>query len=344
MSMEHQLLKLVKQVEKTHRGLGPLIAMNILAAKAKKTILNVAPAGCGKSVACNAVARALGTRARYFTSITLAGLKRLEDELSNTSLHIIIDDLGAEKSMWSRISTITTLANLVHDHYVHKVTQTQEIRIEGFYGSVSLNVQPVLMYSLVADDDWVAVVRDKVIRYYHLKRPVVPNNTVPDVRLPSTPEISEVKGKIVKGRLWYQLVAMGLTQWSYARVIEHIPDLLKAMAALDNRTEIKPVDFKLLIKLLKPMQLERYFIDTYSFEQGRVFKNDLYCILVEIASFGEPTLDTICEDYKVAPSTARRLIENVKEWCFIKDNSPKRIAPTEEAKKLLDLCGVYDKW
>jgi len=41
----HRLRKLIKKVNRTHRGLGPMIAMNILAAKAKKTILNVAPAG-----------------------------------------------------------------------------------------------------------------------------------------------------------------------------------------------------------------------------------------------------------------------------------------------------------
>ena len=47
----HKLQQLIKQVNKTHKGLGPLIAINILAAKAKKTILNVAPADCGKSTA-----------------------------------------------------------------------------------------------------------------------------------------------------------------------------------------------------------------------------------------------------------------------------------------------------
>ena len=41
----HTLHKLIRQINKTHEGLGPMIVMNILAAKAKKTILNVAPSG-----------------------------------------------------------------------------------------------------------------------------------------------------------------------------------------------------------------------------------------------------------------------------------------------------------
>ena len=47
----HKIQQLIKQINKTHKHLGELIAMNIIAAKAKKTILNVAPAGCGKSTA-----------------------------------------------------------------------------------------------------------------------------------------------------------------------------------------------------------------------------------------------------------------------------------------------------
>ena len=44
----HKLRRLIKRVNRTHRRLGPLVAINILAAKAGKTVLNVAPAGCGK--------------------------------------------------------------------------------------------------------------------------------------------------------------------------------------------------------------------------------------------------------------------------------------------------------
>ncbi len=45
--MIHKLRALVKKVDRTHRGLGPMVITNILAAKAKKTVLNVAPAGNG---------------------------------------------------------------------------------------------------------------------------------------------------------------------------------------------------------------------------------------------------------------------------------------------------------
>jgi len=194
------------------------------------------------------------------------------------------------------------------------------------------------MNSLVQSDEWISVVRDKVIRYYHLYRPAQPKSYPPTVNLAWGEQIEHVKQPTHKGKLWYQLVAIGLTQWSYARINEHVPDLLKALAALDGRDKINATDYRLLIKMLQPLQLERYIVDTYGFESGRVFDNNLYCVLCEIASFHEPSIHQVCEDYKVSPRTAERLIESVAEWAWIKANSPKRVLPTQQTQDILDLC------
>jgi len=335
---------MIKDVNSTHKGLGPLVATNILAAKAKKTVLNVSPAGCGKSVATRTVSNMMEGRSITFDSLTLAGMYRIQGDVTNFDGHIIVDDLGTEKGLWGRISTITVLSNLVYGHGVYKITHSYEIKVENFNGSVSLNIQPVLMHSLVQSDEWISVIRDKVLRYYHLYRPITPNQEPPDIDLKWGAPTNEVTMTGRGGKLWYQLVAIGLTQWSFARVEEHLADMLRATAALDGRDKVKSADYHLLIKLLRPIQLERYIVETYGFEQGRVFENNLYCVLVEIASFGEPTLNTICEDYKVSPTTARRLIETVPNWAFVKTNSPSRVAATDKARELLDICGVYDKW
>ncbi len=340
----HTLRKLVKKVDRTHKGLGAMTTTNILVAKAKKTILNVAPAGTGKSVACDSVGDLLKERSKSFTSLTLAGMHRMSGQFNQYDGHVIIDDLGAEKSMWSRISTITVLSNLVYTHYVHKVTHSYTIEIRDFNGSVSMNIQPVLLNSLVQSDEWVAVVRDKVLRYYHLFRPRKPVRERPNIDVEWGAPLHEVTMAKRKGKLWYHLISIGLTQWSYARVLEHIPDLLRSCAALDGRTKVDASDYRVLIKLLQPMQLERYIIKTYGFETGRVFDNNLYCILVEIASFKKPTVLTVAEDYKVNPRTAVRLCGTVPEWCFVTSDKPKRVLPTERTKEILDLCGANQRW
>ena len=336
----HKIQQAINQINKTHPRLGELIMMNIIAAKAKKTILNVSPSGCGKSTATDTAAQMLGERRLRFTSLTLAGLVQIKKLLNDSDNHIIIDDLGAEKSIWSRVSTITVLANICYGHFIDKITHAGRIEINNFTGGVSLNVQPVLMNSLVQDDDWVAVVRDKVIRYYHLYRPIMPKKFIPKINIEWGKPITEISGTIHKGQQWYQLISIGLTQWGYSRVMEHIPDLLKACAVLDGRTKVNNSDFKLLIALLMPIQIERYLIETYGFESGRVFNNNLLCLLVEFASFHEPTIDQIAEDYKINPTTVESLCKEQVQWCWIKEGSHKQVLPTEQTKKILDLCGV----
>jgi len=342
--MTHQIRKIIKQIDQTHKGLGAMIAMNLICAKAKMCILNVAPAGCGKSVATDSVTGILTGLAQKYTSLTLAGLKHLSDELNQFNGHITIDDLGGEKSEWSRVSTITVLANLVHTHYVKKITQGYILEIMNFYGSASLNIQPILMQSIVGDSDWIAVIRDKVLRYYHLIRPIKPKTYLANPQIDWSIPLQEILMPKHTGALWYQLIAIGLTQWSYARTLEHLPKLIKACAALDGRTHTTLEDYRLLTKLMKPMQLERYLVTSYSFEAGRTFENNTYCLLVELASHGNPTIETICEDYKVSPETVTRLAQSAPEWCWIKANSPKRLMPTEQTEKILHIAGVNQKW
>jgi len=336
----HSLLQLVNEVNKTHKGLGELIATNILAAKAKKCILNISPAGCGKSTATECVHKALGDISRKYSSMTLAGLRHLARELSGCTQHLLIDDLGAEKSYWARTSTITVLASLVHTGYVYKITQQYAIEITGFKGSAAINIQPVLMNALVADEDWVAVVRDKTLRYYHLHRPRTPKEYPPAVSVEWGPSTEAVQLKLRKGKLFYQVLAYGLTQWSYARCLEHIPAYLKAAAALDGRTIVDTTDYRVLIKLFKPMALERYILKSFGMESGRLFQGDVFCLLTELATDPAVPIETVCEDYKVSPKTIERVVQDNAEWFWIKENSPKLLMPTDYTKKILNLIGV----
>lgn len=246
--------------------------------------------------------------------------------------------------MLCRTATITTLANLVYTHDVDKVTHSGRITIEGFTGSVSLNIQPILMNSLVQSDEWVAVVRDKVLRYYHLYRPLEPQQYAPQVEIDWGLPINMIYMSARRGKLFHQLVWIGLTQWSYARVREHIPDLLKASASLDGRDKVDNSDYRFLKKLLLPMRLEPQIIKSFGFEAGRVFNNNLYCILVELASFGNPSLEQVSVDYKVNDATARRLIQGEPEWAWIKSNSPSRVMPTKATEEILEIAGVKQKW
>jgi hypothetical protein len=336
----HSLLRLAREVDKTHKGLGSLIAVNILAAKARKCILNISPSGCGKSTATDTVHQALGGISKKYSSLTLAGLRHLAKRLSGSTQHMLIDDLGAEKSFWARTSTITVLASLVHTGYVYKLTQQYIVEVSGFQGSAAINIQPVLMNALVSDEDWIAVVRDKTLRYYHMYRPRHPNDKPPTAIIDWGPAKDDVKLKIKKGKLWYQLLAYGLVQWSYARCLEHLPDYLKAAAALDGRTEVTTADYRALIRLFKPMAIERYLIKSFGMESGRTFLTDVFCLLTELATDPMVPLTTVSDDYKVSPKTIERVVQDYPEWFWIKQNSPRMLMPTKFTAEILKEAGV----
>lgn len=340
----HNLKRLIREVNRTHKGLGPLIGLNLVAAKANKCVLNVAPAGTGKSVTTDTVVGILKGDAMKFTSITLAGLVRLKAEFQGYRGCVCIDDLGAEKSDWSRTSTVECISTLVHTHFVRKVTQTSEVRIDDFYGSAIMNIQPILLYSIIKDTSWIAVVRDKVIRAYHLVRPVHPALMQHTPQIDWTTSVAAVEFPSHKGKLWWQLVAIALTQWSYGRVIEHLPDLLRACAAIDGRKRVEAEDYRILIKLLRPMVLERYLVDTAGFETGREFNDNLLCMLVEIVTHGNPSFETICEDYKCSPRTVDTVVAQLPIWFWIQKDGVKRVLPTEYCKNILKLVGAYQTW
>lgn len=340
----HQLRQLIRDVNKTHKGLGEMIAMNLVAAKSKRCILNIASAGTGKSTSTDTLGLLLGDKAVKFTSLTMAGLTKVRDDLVGFTGLVIVDDLGAEKSLWSRTATVSTLAHLVMQHSIRKITQTTTVEITDFQGAAALNIQPVMMNSIVQDDDWIAVVRDKVIRQYHLIRPIKPCKGLPAVKFNWGANFSKVEEPKRTGVQWQQLVAYGLSQWSYGRCLTHIPEMLKAVTALDNRTKNNHEDYVILANLMKPMQLERFILESYGFEQGRAFNNNVYCILIELASWGEPTIETIAEDYKVHPRTVLSLAATAGEWCMISPDEPKRLIATEQCKKIFERIGVNQKW
>jgi len=89
--------------------------------------------------------------------------------------------------------------------------------------------------------------------------------------------------------------------WSRARAREHLIDYLKAIAALENRKEVKPLDYELLAGLLRPMALETISITKEQLEGERSLNNNLLALLTEYYSYGgQFSLAHVAMDYKLS--------------------------------------------
>lgn len=332
----HEITKLINNVNRTHRGLGKMTAANLLAAKARKCILNIAPAGCGKSVASKLASELLECERLDYFKLSLAGLKREQQNLDRFNGVVWIDDLAASGGSYMRTATITALATLAHEHFYVGATADSGINIRDFKGAALMNIQPVLMYQLLQSTDWEAAVRDKTLRYYHFIRPRRPKREAPRVRIKKNRDFDKVHEPKRTGKQWWDLVMIGLSQWSFARCLRHLPDLLKACAAIDNRRDVQRKDYEVLKDILTCMTVEPLLIERYGWETGHQFEHNAYCVLVELASFDKVTINQIATDYHVSKSTAYRLMGTVEKWTTLKANSGHIIEPTELGQAILD--------
>jgi len=335
----HQLYSVIGDVEKTHSGLGNALAFSMICVKARMCLLNVAPSGTGKSVVTN-------TLKKYYTdtvrldSVTRSGLKDFKEQFSNFWGLVTIDDMAKVDSFYSRKHTITSFAELCYSHDISKHTFSVTIVIDGFFGSAVINIQPVILSELVQDAEWEAVTQDKTVRYYHLYRPSKPVPHLPDVNLDWGISLDLVHKPRHDFKLYAQLEKIASIQWSDARVMEHLDTLLRATAALDRRQEVRAEDFQLLYRLMKPMTVERYIFHKSGFEVGRWMDTNLLAVLVEFASWKDISLERIARDYKVNPTTAYRLLTEIKDWFEPQEPMSKRLVPKRDLRQVLKEAGV----
>lgn len=335
----HPMYKVIKDIDVTHLALGNAVAFSVIAAKAKKCLLIVAPAGTGKSVVAKVLARSYPD-AISLDSVTRSGLRDFKEVFTHYQGLVVVDDLGKIDTAYSRTATVTSFAELCYSHFISKHTMTVTVEIAEFFGSAILNVQPPVLSALVEADEWEVVTQDKTIRYYHLYRPTVPNITLPECSIDWGIDMSLVARPHHNYKMYSRLVDIASVQWSDARVLEHLDDLLRASAALARRQAVTNDDLVLLWRLMKPMTVERHVKTKSGFEVGRYLDTNLLAVLVEFASWKDISIARICRDYKISEATAYRLLSGIKEWFEPSKQMSKRLIPKAELRKVLREAGV----
>jgi len=336
---QHYLLDIEKQVNKTHARLGQLYVACMIATKAHKMLLTVAPRGTGKSRATQAVAEQYHDCAKY-DRISVAGLAFEQERFNGFTGVLLIDDIAKSQTSYARVATICTLAELTYSHYIISSLQGSHYEIKDFLGSALVNIQPVLLKELIRSSEWEASIQDKTIRYYHLYRPTKPNPLPPDVKIDWGYDIKNVADSIPHGKALKALFKVVGVQWGATRLVEHTSDMLKACAAFDKRNEITIADINLLTRIMKPLQYEELVTDKLNFESDRQLDANRLAILTEYMSYGNFTLAQICEDYKLSTSQAYRIMQKYTgDWVQI-TKSPTCYTPSDTLKEKLRKVGI----
>lgn len=302
---------LIADIDKTHPNMGKLVAICLIAVKAHKFLFIVSPSGCGKSTAMKYVA---SQTANSWSPLylTIASLGNKVEKMTSFRAAIVIDDIAVIQTDYGRRATIVTLSQLCYEHRAEPSSVGYDFCIEDFYGAALVGIQPRILRDLILTAEWDSHVRDKALRYYHLYRPLEPHIGLPQIKLEHGEDFEAVEFEPdTELSDWQKLAEIGMYQWSKARVKEHITDLLKAVAALDNRKQVETQDYKFLQDLLKPMAIEQISISKDDLEAENIFNNNLVALLTEYYTYnGEFSLAHISQDFKIKLAMAYRIMSN----------------------------------
>ncbi|GAI74009.1 unnamed protein product, partial [marine sediment metagenome] len=248
---------------------------------------------------------------------------------------LVVDDIAKTQTPYARISTLTTIAELVYSHYCISHLSGTNFEIRGFNGAALVNIQPILLKEVVKSSEWEASMMDKSIRYYHLYRPQEPNPMPPKLTLDWGIDTVHVETPDLKGKLADRLKSIGEVQWGLSRIKEHISDLLAASASLDKRREVNQSDYKLLIKLLAPLRVESLVTDKRELETQRYLASNQLAILTQFVTYGSFTLRQLARDYHLSQSQCYKIMSRyTKEWEIV-SKTPTTYAPTDELRDRL---------
>lgn len=331
------IAKLISDIDSTHANLGNLIAMCQITVKARKFMLIVSPSGCGKSKAMDYIAQATPDSYKP-TSISIASLANKTQLLDGFRSAIIVDDISTIQTPYGRTATITTLSALCYSHRVEPSMAGFDFKIEDFYGSALIGVQPVLLNGLMVAPEWEGSIQDKALRYYHLYRPISPNLGFPTFKLEQGISFDKVNDfePDIKNENWLALLILADSQWSRARTKEHLIDMLKAIASLEKRTNVINEDYILLVKLLKPMLIENIVATKEQLEGERNLNNNLLALLVEYYTYnGKFALAQIAQDFKLSLSQGYRIMDSQNGYWQQIRKSPSIYQPSKKLALLL---------
>jgi len=273
-------------------------------------------------------------------SVTKARLTSYKDTFTNFFGVVLMDDIAGAGSMYERKETLVAFAMLCHAHAISKHTFTADFEITDFHGSAVMNIQPAILAEIYQYPEWESLISEKTLRYYHLYRPTIPTIDKPKLKVDWGIDIDLVHRPRHDFKLYSALESISCIQWSDARTLEHLDNLLKATASLDRRQEVSNADLQLLHKLMKPMVVERYIMHKTGFETGRWMDNNLAAVLVEFATWKNINIERIARDYKISPTTVYRLLADIREWFKESEVKSKMLIPKPELKRILKEAGV----
>ena len=335
---KHPLLTYRAKVEHTHKGLGNLAAFTALSTKARKCAMVIGSAGTGKTTGVNAALANNGKTNIQLDSLTRSGLKTYEDQLSGFEGILCVQDLGSIDTAYSLAESLKVLAVLAYERQIAKNNSLMELSIKDFKGATITTAQPIMMTKLLRNYSWEAVLSDKVIRYYHMYRPVNTTAKALSAKIPWGISLDKVAVPDTIRKEIARFCKSEITQWSYARGIEHITDMVKAAAAFRKSTKVQAPDLQTVHEIIKPLWYEKHLVRKTAFEAHTSYDIRSHCVLTELSTYGSIEQQQTCQNYRISERTYYRLMNGASAWCVGSAAIKGAYVPSEQFEEISAEC------
>ena len=335
---KHPLFLYRAKVEKTHKGLGNLAAFCSLSTKARKCAMIIGSAGTGKTTGVNAALRNNGKTNIQLDSLTRSGLKTYEDQLSGFQGVLCVQDLGSIDTAYSLAESLKVLAVLAYERQIAKNNSLMELSIKDFAGATITTAQPIMMTKLLRNYSWEAVLCDKVIRYYHMHRPTSTTRKPLSAKISWGRPLDKVK---VPDKVVHEIAKFcraNVTQWSYARSMEHLVDMVRAAGAFRNSDKANAEDLKAVHDIIKPLWYEKHLVRKTAFEAHTSYDIRSHCVLTELCTYGSIEERQTCQNYRISERTYYRLMNAASAWCVGSMAIKGAYVPSEQFEEIEAEC------
>jgi hypothetical protein len=331
--------QLYNDIESTHKGLGKLVLFNALSDIANRCTLIVGCAGTGKSRASDLVFEKCDRSKLKIDSVTVSGLRKIQNALSWNFMSIIVDDLSKGQTEYSQIATVSVFSALCYTGQIIKLTGQLELNIQGFKGCALINLQPLLLRKIARLPEFETDIRDKAIRFYHLYFPINENIDKPRTSV-SYRYLKELNLDIKESDYEDDVFENFRYMFSKARAREHMNAYLNASAILNRRSLVTDADFELIYELSKIFRLEQYILVKRGLEGIRELDENILPLLSAIATFKTPSVKELSFRFGIKKTRLYEIIQGLTDYCILVKNSGK-IIPTDYTREILRECGVW---
>lgn len=337
-----QLSQLYSHVEQSHIGCGKLAIFEFLVDASNSSALIVSSSGTGKSSVMKMVGGNVKRDKMMLDSITVSGLKHLSKRLQYGNFTILVDDISKGGTEYSQVATVTSLGELVYSGYTSKYNAATNLSIEGFRGSAIMNSQPLMLKRILKADEFETDIRDKVIRFYHIRQPIKVVLAPPKDPINYTYNFQDINipSGMYMSKIWKEAVKLFQVEFHQARAEEHLSALIRASALLNGRTSVEQADIWLIHNICGCFHIETELFSKKDLEGERLLDVNIIPLLSYLVTWKEVPLEQIMMESQVKKSRLYEILGLNKMWCrVVKANKKQIVIPTPAGKQLIKDIG-----